>query len=52
VIEDALSGISSAHAAGMECIAVTTSFDKETLKKEGKPEYIISELTEILDIVK
>jgi HAD superfamily hydrolase (TIGR01509 family) len=52
VIEDALSGIESAHAAGMECIAVTTSFDKETLKKEGKPEYIISELTEILDIVK
>ncbi len=52
VIEDALSGISSAHAAGMECIAVTTSFDRETLKKEGRPEYIISELTEILNIVR
>ena len=52
VIEDALSGIASAHAAGMECIAITSSFPESTLKEKAQPEYIISELKEIIDIVK
>lgn len=51
VIEDALSGIASAHAAGMECIAITSSFSADTLKEKAQPEYIISELKEIVDIV-
>ncbi len=35
VVEDAISGIRAANAAGMRSVAVTTSFDAEILKKEG-----------------
>lgn len=35
VIEDALSGIAAAHAAGIRCIAVMTSFPKEELLQHG-----------------
>lgn len=35
VVEDALSGLEAAHAAGMPCICVTTSFSKDILKNNG-----------------
>ena len=35
VVEDAVSGIHAAKAAGMRCIAVMTSFDRERLLAEG-----------------
>jgi beta-phosphoglucomutase len=35
VIEDAISGIQAAKAAGMRCIAVMTSFDEKKLLTEG-----------------
>jgi beta-phosphoglucomutase-like phosphatase (HAD superfamily) len=35
VVEDALSGIAAAQAAGMRCVAVTTSFPAERLQQAG-----------------
>lgn len=35
VCEDALSGVQAARAAGMKCIAVTTSFNADQLKEAG-----------------
>lgn len=35
VFEDAVSGVQAAKAGGMRCIAVTSSFDKETLYAAG-----------------
>ncbi|HEY8443693.1 MAG TPA: HAD family phosphatase [Clostridia bacterium] len=49
-VEDAINGIKAAHAAGMKCIAVSTSFTKDELK-EHNPEYIISDISEVLDII-
>jgi HAD superfamily hydrolase (TIGR01509 family) len=50
VIEDALNGIQAAKAAGMRCVAVTTSFTKEMLEKE-KPDYICSSIGEVYGII-
>ena len=35
VVEDALAGVQAAKAAGCHCLAVTTSFDLDALKKAG-----------------
>ena len=35
VIEDAINGVKAAKAAGMRCVAVTTSFSAEELKSVG-----------------
>lgn len=35
VVEDAISGIQAAKAAGMRCVAVMTSFDEATLRNAG-----------------
>ena len=48
VIEDAISGVKSAKAAGMECIAVTTSFKADALIDAGA-DRVVSDLTEILE---
>lgn len=44
VIEDAPAGIESAHAAGMACVAVTTTFDAAAL---AKADLIVRSLAEI-----
>ena len=35
VIEDAVNGVQAAKAAGMRCVAVTTSFSREALAAAG-----------------
>jgi len=50
VVEDAVSGVQAAKAAGMRCLALTTSFDEETLKNAGA-DFVLSGLTGIFDII-
>ncbi|HEY8424376.1 MAG TPA: HAD family phosphatase [Clostridia bacterium] len=49
-VEDAINGVKAAHAAGMKCIAVTTSFSQDELKQYN-PEYIINDIAEVLEIL-
>ena len=48
VIEDAPSGITSAKAAGMECLAVMSSFKEKELKEA---DWIVKDLTSVPDEV-
>lgn len=50
VIEDAVSGVQAAKAAGMKCIAVTTSFDSATLKNAGA-DYVVDVLYDAYEII-
>ena len=50
VIEDALSGVRSAKSAGMNCAAVTTSFEAAELKSAGA-DFICGDIIEILEII-
>ena len=47
VVEDAISGIRAAHAAGMDAVGVPTTFSKETLAAEANPEYMLNEIKEL-----
>lgn len=47
VVEDALSGIRAAHAAGMDAVGVPTTFSKERLQEEVQPEYMLNEIKEL-----
>ena len=49
VVEDAPSGIKAAHAAGMQAVAIDTSFPEELLMKEAQPDRMIHSLGELLD---
>lgn len=44
VIEDSLNGMRAAKAAGAACVAVTTAFDAETIRKEAEPNLIIRDV--------
>lgn len=50
VIEDAVNGVKSAVSAGITCFAVTTSFDRETLKAAGAS-FIKDDIIELLDVL-
>jgi beta-phosphoglucomutase len=43
VVEDSVAGIRAAHAAGAKCLALATTFSKETLEAEH-PEWLIPDL--------
>lgn len=49
VIEDAINGIEAARAAGMRVVAVTSYFDRETLKIH-EPDGVIDDLMELLSL--
>ncbi len=44
VVEEAVSGIQAAHAAGMDAVAVPTTFTPEDLRAQAGPEYLIPEI--------
>lgn len=50
VIEDAISGVKSAKAAGMKCFAVTTSFPRSELMAAGA-DYAGNDIIEVLNYV-
>ena len=50
VIEDAISGINAAHAAGMDAVGVPTTFSKEELMERVQPEYLLNEIKELTDL--
>ncbi len=50
VVEDAISGIQAAHAAGMDAVAVPTTFTKEELRQRVNPEYILDEIKELINL--
>lgn len=47
VVEDAVNGVMAAKAAGMACVAVTTSFSEAQLREAGA-DYIVKGLSDIL----
>jgi len=47
VVEDAISGLAAAHAAGMLCICVTTSFAEEKFRDKGA-DYICTDISGVL----
>ncbi len=47
VVEDAISGIQAAHAAGMEAVGIPSTFSKEALKERVNPEYILNATHEL-----
>ena len=47
VVEDAVSGITAAHAAGMDAVGVPSTFSKEELAERVHPEYLLSEIKEL-----
>ncbi|GHU99212.1 hydrolase [Clostridia bacterium] len=51
VVEDALSGIAAAKAAGCRCFAVTTSFPADKLRAAGA-DAVVGTVAEILDLLK
>lgn len=50
VVEDAISGIQAAHAAGMDAVGVPTTFSKEELAQRVNPEYILNVIKELADL--
>lgn len=47
VVEDAISGIQAAHAAGMDAVGVPTTFTKKQLLEKAAPEYLLNEIKEL-----
>lgn len=50
VVEDAISGIQAAHAAGMDAVGIPSTFPPEVLKEKAGPEYIQAETRELTEL--
>ena len=50
VIEDAISGIQAAHAAGMDAVGVPTTFSQEVLQEKAAPEYTLHEIRNLTNL--
>lgn len=51
VVEDAVSGVQAAKAAGMRAIGITTSFSREALFTAGA-DWVVDDIGQIVDILK
>lgn len=47
VVEDAISGVRAAHAAGMDAVAVPTTFTPEQLRRDAQPEYMLDRIRDL-----
>lgn len=50
VVEDALSGIQAAHAAGMDAVGITSTFSREKLETV-EPEYILGQTRQLSELL-
>lgn len=50
VVEDAISGIQAAHAAGMDAVGIPSTFSPEVLKEKAGLEYILAETRELTEL--
>lgn len=53
VVEDAISGIQAAHAAGMDAVGIPSTFTEDVLQGKAQPEYILpqtKDLTELAEL--
>lgn len=50
VVEDAVSGVQAAKAAGMRCLALTTSFEDRTLREAGA-DFVSAKLDDIFELI-
>lgn len=51
VVEDAISGVKAAHAAGMKAVAVPTTFSVEELRENANPDYFLDEIRNLPDLL-
>lgn len=47
VVEDAISGIQAAHAAGMDAVGIPSTFSQDLLREQAGPEYILNTTREL-----
>ena len=50
VVEDAISGIEAAHAAGMDAVGIPSTFTPEQLQEKAGPEYILNQTKELVTL--
>ena len=50
VVEDAISGIQAAHAAGMDAVGIPSTFSPAELQEKAGPEYILAETRELTEM--
>lgn len=50
VVEDAVSGIQAAHAAGMDAVGIPSTFTPDQLKEKAAPEYVLNQTRELVDL--
>ena len=50
VVEDAISGIQAAHAAGMDAVGIPSTFTPEELKEKANPEYVLNQTKELVTL--
>ena len=50
VVEDAVSGIQAAHAAGMDAVGIPSTFTPEQLQEKAAPEYILNQTRELVSL--